>query len=240
MDYSFPFLAGIIAAILHVIMGPDHLIAVAPFAIERVKKAWKIGLLWGVGHLSGMLLIGILFLLFKDLIPIEEISGYSEKFVGIMLILLGVWILVKIFIMDRKIHKHLHIHTKEDNVLIHEHHHHHYGDKGQRTHEHNHKKQSVKQGDITTFFVGLVHGLAGIAHFLLFLPVIGFTSKAESLQYIVGFGVGTLLAMISFTFIMGKIASFSQRDFNPSFFQGIRIASAVVAIVFGVYWFVAN
>ena len=38
--------------------------------IESKKKAWKVGLLWGIGHLTGMLAIGVLFLLFKDLIPI--------------------------------------------------------------------------------------------------------------------------------------------------------------------------
>ena len=96
MDLSFPFIAGTLAASLHVIAGPDHLAAVAPFAIERVRKAWKVGLLWGVGHLTGMLLIGLLVLLFKDFIPFEAISKYSEKFVGIVLILLGFWIFAKI------------------------------------------------------------------------------------------------------------------------------------------------
>ena len=69
MSPNFPLFAGIIAAMLHVISGPDHLAAVTPFAIESKKKAWKVGLFWGVGHLVGMLFIGVLFLLFKELIP---------------------------------------------------------------------------------------------------------------------------------------------------------------------------
>ena len=44
MELSFPLFAGIIAAVLHVISGPDHLAAVTPFAIESKKKAWKVGL----------------------------------------------------------------------------------------------------------------------------------------------------------------------------------------------------
>lgn len=230
----FPIFTGISAAILHVIAGPDHLAAVAPFAIERVKKAWKVGLLWGIGHLTGMLLIGMLFLFFKDLIPIEKISEHSEKFVGVILFLLGLWILIKIFRANKKAHKHLHVHT-EKNVLIHKHGHRHNGENN-----HSHSHINIKQSNISTLFIGLVHGLAGIAHFLLFLPVLGFTSKSESIFYIVGFAIGTLVSMTVFAFVMGKIASFSKKDHNDSFFKGIRIASALFAMVFGIYWIIAN
>lgn len=234
MEHSFPLLAGILAAMLHVLAGPDHLAAVAPFAIERVKRAWKVGLLWGVGHLAGMLIVGVLFLLFKDLIPIEEISGYSEKFVGFILILLGIWILYKVY-KPKKNHKHVHVHAEEQE-LIHEHQHTHSHENG---HSHSHAVDA-KKGYVTTFFVGLVHGLAGVAHFLVFIPVIGFESKGAAVQYIVGFGIGTLLAMTAFAVIMGRIAEFSKRSHDEKFFKGIRVASAIFAIVFGIYWMVAN
>jgi len=38
MKLTFPLSAGIIAAILHVVSGPDHLAEVTPFAIEGKKK----------------------------------------------------------------------------------------------------------------------------------------------------------------------------------------------------------
>lgn len=226
-------MAGIIAAMLHVLAGPDHLAAVAPFAIERVKRAWKVGLLWGVGHLAGMLIVGVLFLLFKDLIPIEEISGYSEKFVGVILVILGIWILYKVF-KPQKGHKHLHVHSNEKE-RIHDHEHIHDNEQ-----VHNHTHADAKKGYVTTFFVGLVHGLAGVAHFLVFIPVIGFSTKSAAVRYIVGFGIGTLFAMTAFAFVMGQIASFSKRDHDEKFFKGIRIASALFAIVFGIYWMLAN
>ena len=78
-EMSFPIFTGLIAAMLHVIMGPDHLAAVAPFAIESKRKAWKVGLSWGLGHLFGMGLIGRLFVFFKELIPLEAISAYREQ-----------------------------------------------------------------------------------------------------------------------------------------------------------------
>ncbi|WP_111706819.1 urease accessory protein UreH domain-containing protein [Lutibacter citreus] len=233
METIFPLFAGIIAAILHVISGPDHLAAVTPFAIESKKKAWKVGLFWGVGHLLGMLSIGVLFLFFKNLIPIEKISKHSEQFVGIVLISLGVWILFKIF-KEKQNHKHVHIHT-EENPAIHKHSHLHNSEG-----KHNHKHPKLKQGIIASTSVGFIHGLAGIAHFLLFLPVIGFTSKIDSIKYIIGFAIGTIIAMISFAMVIGSISDFSKKDHNDTFFKGIRLAGGLFALVIGIYWALSN
>ncbi|HEY9220990.1 MAG TPA: hypothetical protein VIO43_05345 [Lutibacter sp.] len=261
MELSFPLFAGIIAAILHVISGPDHLAAVTPFAIESKKKAWKVGLFWGIGHLLGMLSIGILFLTFKELIPIEKISLHSEKMVGIILMGLALWIFYKIS-KEEKQHKHTHVHV-EGYPMIHAHPHSHDEvapiimkhphfrsevtftiPKRPHIHQaeisHTHNNSTLKQGIVASLSVGFVHGLAGVAHFLLFLPVIGFTSKLDSAKYIVGFGTGTLLAMISFAFIIGSFASYSNQKQNGTFFKGIRMAGGLFAFVIGIYWFMAN
>lgn len=230
---STSFFAGIVAAMLHVITGPDHLAAVTPFAIESKRKAWKVGLFWGVGHLLGMISIGIVFLLFKNLIPIETISVHSEQLVGIVLIGLGIWILFKIF-KEAKTHKHVHIHT-EENPAIHKHTHTHNSEE-----KHNHKHPNLKQGIIASTSVGFIHGLAGIAHFLLFLPVIGFESKFDSVKYITGFGIGTVIAMVSFSMVIGRISDFSKKDHNDTFFKGLRLAGGLFALVIGIYWTLAN
>jgi len=73
------------------------LAAVTPFAIESKKKAWKVGVFWGLGHLLGMSLIGVLFLLFEEIIPIEKISNYSEQLVGFVIIFIGLWAFYQIF-----------------------------------------------------------------------------------------------------------------------------------------------
>lgn len=99
---NLPIIAGTLASMLHVISGPDHLAAVTPLAIDSKKKAWKIGLFWGIGHLLGMLIIGVLFLIFKDVIPVESISGYSEQMVAIVLIGIGLWAIYRIFYKKKK------------------------------------------------------------------------------------------------------------------------------------------
>lgn len=233
MDFSLPLFAGIIAAVAHVISGPDHLAAVTPFAIESKKKAWRVGLFWAIGHLLGMISIGILFLLFKEFIPVEKISAHSEKFVGVLLIGLSIWIFVQLFRKEKK-HHHIHIHT-ENKGVIHKHPHKHSDELN-----HNHQHKNLKQNNLASLSFGFVHGLAGVAHFLLFLPVLGFTSKVDATQYIIGFGIGTIIAMVSYAFVIGNISTASKNAHNANFFKGIRFASGLFAFIIGVYWLLVN
>ncbi len=106
------FLTGFIASVAHVATGPDHLAAVTPLAIDSRKKSWIVGFSWGLGHTIGMLLIGLLFILFKEYLPIEAISKHSETVIGILLIGIGSWALVRIYIRHKHGNKpHAHFHT---------------------------------------------------------------------------------------------------------------------------------
>lgn len=96
----FAFFAGLAAGLLHVFSGPDHLAAVAPLALSE-KSAGKAGrfrveglasgLQWGVGHTAGVLLIAALLLFLKEQLPLDTISAYSERIVGLSLIAIGGW-----------------------------------------------------------------------------------------------------------------------------------------------------
>jgi hypothetical protein len=84
---------------IHVLSGPDHLAAVAPFAIGRGTRGWRTGLQWGLGHCAGVLAIGLLALSFRQLLPLESISSSAEKLVGALLIGIGAWGICKSFIV---------------------------------------------------------------------------------------------------------------------------------------------
>ncbi|WP_242157397.1 sulfite exporter TauE/SafE family protein [Aestuariivivens sediminis] len=227
---SLPLIAGLTVALLHVVTGPDHLAAVTPFAIESKRKAWKIGLAWGLGHVFGMLLIGLLFLMFKAFIPVDKISAYSEQLVGLTLIGIALWVFYRLINPKHK-HKHLHVHI-ENNPLIHKHEHVHTH---RDSHRHTHSL-TLKQTKFTSFAIGVLHGFAGIAHFLMLLPALGFQSLMASGTYIFGFAIGIILAMTTFAFTIGKISSFSKQGHNALFFNSIRIGGGVFAAVVGVYW----
>ena len=46
---------------------------------------------WGFGHTAGVLLIATLLLLLKEQLPLDAISAYSERIVGVSLIVVGSW-----------------------------------------------------------------------------------------------------------------------------------------------------
>lgn len=91
------FFTGFAAGSVHVLTGPDHLAAVAPLSLDSKKSNWLVGFKWGLGHSAGVILVGVLALLFRELIPIDLISSYSERFVGVILIGIGLWGIKKVF-----------------------------------------------------------------------------------------------------------------------------------------------
>lgn len=226
---EFPLFLGLMTSVLHVLAGPDHLAAVTPFAIESKKKAWKIGLFWGIGHLIGMFLIGGLFLFFKELIPVEKISEHSEQLVGWVLVFIGMASFYKIF-QERKDHKHLHIHAENPTIHSHEHKH-----QYNPSHHHHHKKDKP-QKLITSLGIGVLHGLAGVAHFVLFIPVLGFEDQSSAVLYIIGFGLGIIVAMVAYAFVVGQIADLSKGEHSRNFFNGIRLIGGIFAVIIGFYW----
>lgn len=87
----FAFFAGLAAGLVHVLSGPDHLAAIAPLASAGDRSSWRTGLQWGVGHTAGVLLIAALLLLLRDQLPLDSISAYSERAVGVALMAVGAW-----------------------------------------------------------------------------------------------------------------------------------------------------
>ncbi|HEX6161798.1 MAG TPA: hypothetical protein VFZ31_00430 [Vicinamibacterales bacterium] len=94
---TFALLAGLAAGMLHVLAGPDHLAAVTPLVLGNEQRparrvaGWKTGLQWGIGHTAGVVLIAALLLLLSEQLPLDAISGYSERIVGMALIAVGFW-----------------------------------------------------------------------------------------------------------------------------------------------------
>ena len=84
-------LTGLAAGTLHVLTGPDHLAAVAPLAVGDRGTAWRSGLVWGVGHTAGVLMVGLLLLAFREVLPLAALSGWSERAVGVALVVIGAW-----------------------------------------------------------------------------------------------------------------------------------------------------
>jgi sulfite exporter TauE/SafE len=213
-------LAGFLAGLLHVFMGPDHLAAIAPLSVKNPKRSWIAGLRWGLGHTAGVLCVAALFLLLRELIPVELISDSSDRLVGLLLIGIGVWAFRKAWL----IHSHTHVHEG----TVHEHIHLHARDHepaARHAHAHEH----------AAFGIGTLHGLAGSSHFLGILPALALPSRWLAGAYLAAFGVGTICAMILFSSVLGKVAArFSIA--NSRAYRGLMFGCSTVAIGIGCVW----
>jgi len=228
------FLTGFIASVAHVVTGPDHLAAVTPLAIDSRKKSWMIGLTWGFGHTVGMLLIGLLFILFKELLPVDWISRQSDKVIGLLLIAIGSWAIIRTYLKHSHGNlAHAHFHTKP---FFYTHIHRHSHDES-TTHEHEHTG-TIKQNAFTALFIGIIHGVAGFSHLFVLLPSLALPSVWDSVIYITAFAAGTILTMILFAFFLGLVAFRSVVRERQVFLKWFTFCGGFLAISIGIVWLI--
>ncbi len=177
MDFTFFNLLGLgfLMGVKHA-FDADHIAAVSTLAYDKsLKNSSLLGLFWGFGHAISLALVGLIILLLKISIP-EKISLSFEFIVGIMLVILGLNVLITI--NRNKIHFHKHKHGNLEHIHFHSH-------KIMKKHCHEHK----------SFFIGVIHGLAGSAALtLLVLTTINLIWIG--LIYILIFGIGSMLGMM--------------------------------------------
>lgn len=211
----FAFFTGLAAGLLHVFSGPDHLAAVAPFALtqngpvlseESAAKSrrfrvegWRSGLQWGVGHTAGVLLIATLLLFLKEQLPLDLLSVYSERIVGLSLIAIGFWGVWKATRAVMTSHSHAG----------------------------------------ASFAMGTIHGLAGSSHLFGVLPALAFPARADSIVYLGGFGIGAIAGMSAFAAGVGLMANRSGRHHQQRY-SGLLYASSAAALVIGGFWLVGQ
>lgn len=218
----YALLTGILAGAIHVWAGPDHLAAIAPLAVRRPHRAWLPGARWGLGHSAGVGLVGLLFLLLRELIPVDWLSTWGERLVGVLLIGIGIWAFR--LALQHNLHAHEHEHDGERHLHLH-------------THSHGHALQheAPHQHRHAAFGIGTLHGLAGSSHFLGVLPALAFPTKLLAAVYLVAFGIGTIAAMALFSWGMGWLTlRFGTRGVQA--YRGLMGASAVAAMVVGGFW----
>jgi hypothetical protein len=99
--------AGLVAGLVHVVSGPDHLAAIAPYAVTGKAQAWRTGVRWGLGHGAGVLIVGIVALALRHALPVDTLSAWSETCVGFVLVAIGISGL-RAALAGRRRHPHVH------------------------------------------------------------------------------------------------------------------------------------
>lgn len=175
---------------------PDHIAAVSTqisklkFTQKSKRKLFKesftkssfLGAIWGAGHTTALVMVG--FLAYAFVLTIQDkIFSELEFVVGIMLVFLGIST-----ILNRKFRlRHKHPHQHNDGTI-------HFDEHTHNDSEHLHSHRS--------YFIGLVHGLAGSGSFVA-LTAATLSNVEMILGFIVIFGIGSIIGMTLVGVFMG-------------------------------------
>jgi hypothetical protein len=188
-------LLGLLLGMRHALEA-DHLAAVATLATRSkgMRQTVIQGAVWGLGHTITLLVVGGACLLLRAAIS-PRLAAALEGAVGLMLLVLGADVLLRL----RRQRIHLHVHRHDDGT-VHFHAHSHAGDNGdagEGAHEpgrHHHHHEHAGGFPLRALLVGLMHGLAGSAAMLL-LALTTISSAWLGLAYIAVFGIGSIAGM---------------------------------------------
>ncbi len=183
---------------------PDHLAAVTTQISKRKSKSQTIkqivsegtfkssilGALWGAGHTTTLVIMGLLLFVLAINIPTNIFLGL-EFLVGVMLVFLAITTF-----SNRKLFKikHMHPHTHE-NGTFHIHPHEHNGE-----HKHTHK----------SYIIGCIHGLAGSGS-LVILTATTLGNIESVLSFILIFGIGSIIGMTLVSSLIGLPFAFTNK-----------------------------
>jgi sulfite exporter TauE/SafE len=186
--------AGAMVGLIHA-FEPDHISAMSTQIISgksnltrkqslrnlTAMSSWR-GMVWGFGHTSSIIIIGVLIAGLSLSIDNEFFIG-AELIVGIMLITLGVFTIRNKNILGQS---HIHPHTHENGVS--------------HVHTHNHTKDH--KHDHRSFIIGSIHGIAGSGS-LVALTASAFMGFETMMYFLVLFGIGSIIGMAVISGIIG-------------------------------------
>lgn len=198
----------------------DHVVAVSTIVTKNksLKKSSFLGIFWGIGHTTTILVVGMAILTLKLTIP-DKLALSMEFIVGAMLVLLGGMVLREVII--NRIHMHSHTHGNESHLHLHAH-------KEEKLHKHQHE---IKP-EFKSLLIGMVHGLAGSAAIIL-LVLTTAPSISSGLFYIIIFGVGSIIGMMLISTLISLPFIMTARKFE-NMNQKIRTGAGLVSIGLGI------
>ncbi|KDD75617.1 hypothetical protein H632_c589p0 [Helicosporidium sp. ATCC 50920] len=235
-------LAGLMAGCLHTLAGPDHLAGLTPLTLGRGPLAsGALGSLWGLGHGSGQLALGLVMILanerFHRFAPVLE--QWGSVIVGAMLLGVGCMGFWEMWTE----HEHSHGHQPEVaapclntapagtpprfayNALT--------GKENGDAPAASSQAKKERRGLLKTFAVGIVYGLQPDALFVI-VPALTLPSRSVAAAYVAAFVGGTVLAMGGYAMLLG-LASTSLAARVPDLNRYLSIAASSTAIAVALY-----
>ena len=173
---------------------PDHLVAVSTLVATEpgrpARRAWGLGLAWGLGHATTLVLIGVPVVLAGSHLP-AVVQTTAEVVVGVVIMVLALRLLLRWRRGGFHVHEHAH------DGLSHRHVHAHEG--LQDEHEHSH---ALARTGPQAFGVGLAHGIGGSAGVAVLL-LATIDSRVEAMLALGVFAIGTAASMAALSLSLG-------------------------------------
>lgn len=204
---------------------PDHLAAVTTIIAseedrEKIGKAGLLGLLWGLGHGTTLVLVGLPLVLLGRYLP-EVVSRIAEVAIGLIIMLLAVRLLLR---WRRGVfHVHTHTHGGETHRHVHSH-------AEEESHEHAH--DLPQRTPLSSYGVGIVHGIGGSGGLtLLLLSTI--TDKVQATGALMIFAAGTAVSMALLSTAFGLAIAGGPIGRN---FERVAPVLGVLSMAFGAWY----
>jgi len=217
--------AGFGLGLLHA-FDADHIMAVSSLSSRQdkirplvsLRKTLTFCLHWAAGHGLVLLLLSLLVFGLGISIP-ESLAHWAERLVGVLLIVLGVWIIVQIFRtrLQLQVHQHgtmTHMHLTRPN-----------SDKTAAKAEHDH----------TPVLVGITHGIAGSAPVLALVTLQAGDKLHLAISYVLLFSLGVACSMFCFGLALSRLQHWLQH-YSQRLLNYCRFTLGLGAIGLGGLW----
>jgi high-affinity nickel permease len=191
---------------------PDHLAAVTTLIAsekerDRVREAGLMGFLWGLGHGTTLVLVGLPLVLLNQYLP-EVVSKVAEVAIGCIIVLLAVRLLVR----WRRGLYHVHSHARDES--------------------HSHVHRIPRRTPLSSYGVGLVHGIGGSGGLtLLLLSTI--SDRAQATVALLLFAAGTAVSMALLSTAFGLVIAGGPIARN---FERVAPVLGVLSMAFGAWY----
>lgn len=192
---------------------PDHLAAVTTLVAsgeerKQVRKAGFMGVAWGLGHGTMLVVVGVPLVLLNRFVP-EPLLMVVETFIGILISFLAIRLLYRWWRGLYRVHTHSsdeeqepvlrHVHAQEDSV----------------SQQHSHGT-IAQRGPLAAYAIGLVHGLGGSGGLVLLLLAAIEVSSTTAIFLLLLYAGGTVVSMgiLSAGFGMALVSKPVARNLN--------------------------
>ena len=206
---------------------PDHLAAVTTLIAserdhDKIRQAGFMGLLWGLGHGTTLILLGLPLVLFNRFLP-ELVQQAAETLIGGIIVLLAVRLLMR----WRRGLYHVHVHNHDGREAPHRHVHSH-----RESEAHGHGHAVGHRTPLSAYGVGLVHGIGGSGGLtLLLLSTI--SGRAEAAAALLLFAAGTAVSMALLSTAFGLAIAGGPLARN---FERVAPILGVLGVAFGAWY----